>query len=94
MLGAVGTPIAVFACPDEKEEGNPGDIADGDNSSGGSLGGSVQDLDNADREGPHSCWSRIILLIGRHLASQPNVELPHAVLSGVVGSQGCEDLIN
>ena len=49
VLGAVGTPIAVFACPDEKEEGNPGDITDGNISSGGSLGGSVHGLDNTDR---------------------------------------------
>ena len=30
----------------------------------------------------------ILLLIGRQLASQPKVELPHAVVVGVVGPHG------
>ena len=52
---------------------------------GGSLESGVQGLDDSDREVPHSCWRRIILLIGRHLAPQTKVELPHAVVAGVVG---------
>ena len=43
-------------------------------------------------EGPHSCWRRILLLIGHHLASQAKVELPHSVVVGVVGPHGCEYL--
>ena len=48
-------------------------------------------MDNADREGTHSCWRRILLLIGRQIESQSKIELLHAVVSGVVGSHGCED---
>ena len=59
-----------------------------------SLGGGVQGLYNVDMEGLHSCWGVILLLIRRQMASQPKVDLPHAVLSGVVGRHGCEDLTN
>ena len=31
-------------------------------------------------------------MIGCQMASQPKVVLPHVVVSGVVGSHGCEDL--
>ena len=58
------------------------------------MGGCVQGLDNADREGTHSCWRRILLLIGRQLVSHPKVELPYAVVLGVVGPHGCEDFTN
>ena len=51
-------------------------------------------MDNADREGPHYCWRRTLLLIGCQLASQPKVELPYAVVTGVVGPHGCADLTN
>ena len=40
--------------------------------------------------GAHSCWRRIFLPIGCELASQTKVELPHAVVAGVVGPHGCE----
>ena len=92
VLGGVGTALSVFAWPEEKEEGDPGEIADGNISWSGSLGGGVQDLDNADRKGPHSCWSRILLLIGRHLASKPKFELHHGVVLGVVGPHRCKYL--
>ena len=42
----------------------------------------------------HSCWRRILPLIGRHLASQTKVELPHAVVLEVVGPHRCKDLTN
>ena len=54
VLGSVGTTLAVFAWPEEEAEGHPGDISDCDISCGSSLGGGVQGLDNANREGPHS----------------------------------------
>ena len=73
---------------EEEEEGDTGEIADGDISLCGSLGGGVYGLDNADKEGPHYRWRRILLLIGRQLASQAKVELPHKVLSWVVGPHG------
>ena len=80
MLGGVGTDLAVFAWPEEEEEGDPGEIAEGDISWCGSLDGSVQGLYTADREGLHSCWGRILLLVGRQLASQAKFELPHSVV--------------
>ena len=92
VLGGVNDAYAVFAWADEEEKGDPGEIADGDVSCGGSLCGSVQGLDNADRERPHSCWRIILRLIGRQLASQEKVELPHLVVSGFVGPHRCEDL--
>ena len=51
-------------------------------------------MDNADREGPHFYWRRTLLLIGCQLASKPKVELPYAVVTGVVAPHGCEDLTN
>ena len=33
-------------------------------------------------------------MIGRQLASHPKNLLPHAVVAGVVGPNGCEDLTN
>ena len=49
-------------------------------------------MDEAYREGTHSCWRRILLLIVCQLAYQPKIELPHAFVSVVVGPHGCEDL--
>ena len=51
-------------------------------------------MDEYDREGPQSCWRKIILLIGRQLASQPKVELTNAVVLGVVGTHKCKYLTN
>ena len=68
-----------------KEEGDTGEIADGNVSWCGSLGGGFQGLYNADREGPHSYWSRILFLVEFQLASQAKVNLPHSVVSG-----GCQ----
>ena len=92
MLGGVGNTLALFYWEEEKEEGEPGEIADGDISWYGSLGDSVQGLDNADREGPHSCWRRILFLVGRQLASQAKIDLSHSVVSEVVVPHGCEYL--
>ena len=92
VLGSFSTALAVFACLEEEEEGEPGEIADSNVSCGGSLGGGVQGLDNSDREGPHYCRRRILLLIGQQMDFQTKVELPHAVVSGVVGPHICEDL--
>ena len=92
--GGVGTALVLFAWPEEEEEGDPGEIADGNVSCGGSLCGGVQGLDNADREEPQSCWRRILIMIERQLGSQPKIELLHAVVSGVVGSHGCEYFSN
>ena len=36
----------------------------------------------------------MLLLIGRKLVSHPKVELPHAVVAGVVVPHGCKDLTN
>ena len=47
---------------------------------------------NTDREGPHSCWRGILLLVGRQLASQAKIELSQSVVSGVVGPPGCNAL--
>ena len=92
MMGSVSTALEVYAWSEEEEEGDSGEIADGNVSCGGLLGGGVQGLYNADREGPHSCWRRILLLMARQLASHPRVNLPHAVVSGVVGPHGCKYL--
>ena len=51
-------------------------------------------MDEFDREGPHSCWSRILLLIGRQLASQPKFKLTNVVVLGVVGTHKCEYFTN
>ena len=56
------------------------------------MEGGAQGLDNTDREGPQSCLRRILLLIGHQMASHPKVELPHAVVAGVVGPHGCKGL--
>ena len=76
VMDSVGTALSVFAWAEEEKKGKPDEIADGDVSCGGSLGGSIQGLDNADMERPHSCWRRILLLIGCQLASQAKVKLP------------------
>ena len=94
LLGGVDTALAVFAFPEEEEEGGPVEISDGDVFCVDYLGGGVQGLYKVDREGLHSCWGVILLLIRRQMASQPKVDLPHAVLSGVLGRHGCEDLTN
>ena len=94
MLGGVGTALVVFAWPEEEEEGDPSEVADCDISWGGYLGCGVQGLDDSDMEGPHYCWRRIFLMIGRQLASQIKVELPHAVVAGIIGPHGCKDLTN
>ena len=92
MVGSIGSALAVFAWLEEEEEGDPGEFADCDISWGGSLGGGVQGLDNVDGEGPHSCWRRILLLIGRQLESELKVNFPHVVVAGVVGPHGCKYL--
>ena len=51
-------------------------------------------MDNAYREGPHSCWRRTLLLIGHQLASQVKIDISHSVVLGVVDLHGCEDLTN
>ena len=86
MPGGVVTALAVFAWAETKEEGDPGEIADGDISWCGYLGDGVQGLDNSDREGPCSCWRRILFLVGRQLESQAKIKLSHSVVSGVVAS--------
>ena len=58
------------------------------------LGGDVQGLDDIDREGPHSCWMIIFLMIGLQLASQPKVELSCAVVAGFSGPHRCKYLTN
>ena len=63
MVVGIGVALAVFAWPEEEEEGDRGEVADCDISWGGSLGGGVQCLDDVDREGPQSCWRRILFLI-------------------------------
>ena len=78
--------------PEEEEEGNPGEVTDGNFSWGGSLDGGIQGLDGVNREWPHSYWGRIFFLIVHHLASQPKVKFSHAFMEGVVGTQGCEYL--
>ena len=92
MLGGVGTASAVFSWEEEKEEGDPGDISDGDISWCGSLGGNVQVLDSAEKEGPQSCWRRTLLLVRRQLESQAKIELSHSVVLVVVVPHGCEYL--
>ena len=84
MLSSVGTALSVFECLEEAEKDNPGEIYDSNNYCGGSLGGCVQGLDNADKEGLHSCWRIMLFLVGRQLVSHPKVDLPHAVVLGVV----------
>ena len=46
MVGGIYASLAVFSGPEEEEEGNLGEVADGDVSWGGSLGGGIQGLDN------------------------------------------------
>ena len=58
------------------------------------MGDGVQGLDDSEKEGPHSSWRRIILLVGLQLASHLKFELPHAVVTGVLGPHRCEDLAN
>ena len=91
-MGGIGASFAVLAGPEEEEEGDPGEIADGDVYWVGSLGGGVQVLNDVNREGPHSCRRIIFFLIGHHLASHPKVDFYHAVVAGVVGTHGCEYL--
>ena len=55
VVGGIGAYFAVLAGTEEEEEGDPVEIAEGDFSWGGSLGGGVQVLDDFNREGPHSC---------------------------------------
>ena len=92
VMGGVGTILAVFTSAKGGEEGDQCEITDGDISCGSSLGGGVQGLDSAGREGPNSCWRRILFLVGRQMASQPKFKLPHAVVLRVVGPYGCEYL--
>ena len=91
-MGGVGTALAVFSWAEEKEEGDPGEIADGNIYWCGSLVGGAQGLDNADREGPHYCWRGILFLVGSQLASQAKIELSHSIVYGVVAPHGCEYL--
>ena len=86
LLSGVGTILAVFTWAEEEEEGDQYEIDDGNISCGSSLGGGVQGLDSADREGSNSCWRRIFFLVGRQMASQTKVKLPHAVVLRVVGT--------
>ena len=51
-------------------------------------------MDDSDREGLHSANVVQVLLIGRKLVSHPKVELPYAVVAGVVVPHGCKDLTN
>ena len=72
MAGTCAT-LAVIAGTEEEEEGDPGEFSDGNVYWGSSLGGSIQGLDNNNKDGPHSFWRRIFFLIGHHLSYQPKV---------------------
>ena len=74
VVGGIGASFAVLAGPEEEEEGDPGEIDDGDVYWVGSLGGGVQVLNDVNREGSHSCRRIIFFLIGHHLASHPKVD--------------------
>ena len=93
-MGGISATVSVLVGPEEEEESDPGEVADGNVSLSGSLGGGIQGLDDVNQEGLHSYWRRILLLIGRQLVSHPKVELPYAVVLGVVGPHGCEDFTN
>ena len=56
VVGGISAAFAVLAGPEEEEEGNLGEVADGNVYLGSSLDGGVQGLDDVNREGPHSCW--------------------------------------
>ena len=92
VMSGVGTALAVSVWLEEEEEGDPSEVADCNISLVGSLGSSVQGLVDDDREGPHSCWRRILLLIGYQMTSKPKFEFPHAVVAWVVGPHRCEYL--
>ena len=93
MVGA-STALAVFSWSEEEEEVNLVEVSDCNISWGAYLGGGVQGLDDTDREVPHYCWRRTLLLIGLKLASHPKVEFPDTVVAGVVGPHWCKDLTN
>ena len=92
VVGVIGASFSKLDGPEEEEEGDPGEVADGNVSLSGSLGGGIQGLDDVNQEGLHSYWRRILLLIGRQLVSQPKVDFFHAVVAGVVGPHGCKYL--
>ena len=69
VVGSISAAFAVLSGPEEEEEGDPGEVADGNVSWDGSLDRGVQGLDHINREGPHSCWRRIFLLIRLQLVN-------------------------
>ena len=94
VVGSICAALSVLVRPEEEEEGDPGEVSDGFFSWGGSLGDGIQGLDNINRERPHSCWRRIVFLIGLQLKSQPKFKFSHAVVAGAIGPHGCKYLTN
>ena len=86
MVGGICASFAVLSGLEEEEEGDPGEVPGGVVSWGVSLGSVFQGLDDFNKEELHSCWRRIFLILGHHLASQTKVKFTHAVVAEVVGT--------
>ena len=93
-MGGISAALVVFSGTKEEEEVNLGEVSDGNFLWGGSLGVGVQGLYNANREGRHSRWRIIFLLIGQHLEPEMKTKSSHAVMAGVVSPHRCKDFTN
>ena len=65
VVGGICSALAILAGLEEEEEGNLGEVADGDVSWVGSLVRSIQGLGIVNQEVLHSCWRRIFFMTTR-----------------------------
>ena len=64
VVGGISVALLVFSRTEEEEEGDPCEVSDGNVPWGCSLGVGVQGFYKFNWEGTHSCWRRILFLIG------------------------------
>ena len=53
-----------------------------------------EEVNLGEREGRHSRWRIIFLLIGQHLEPEMKTKSSHAVMAGVVSPHRCKDFTN
>jgi hypothetical protein len=91
----VGAALAVLPGAEKEEESHDGQIGGGELALGGGweAGDGVLDVDEeSERDGSHSGWRGVLLVVGAELTGQPEVGVAEVVVSGVFGPHAGEDL--
>ena len=93
-MGGISATLSELVGTEGEEESDPGEVADGNVSWGGSLRDSVQGLDEVNREGTHSCWRIIFFMTEHQLLYHTKVEFSHGDVVRAISPHGCKYLTN